>query len=155
MFIATLAAILCGVAGISTMASAAAPKATLKKAELNQAVFAAPGNLTIAALLTADHSSSSNCNFFANIFKLADGADAINLAVVSGVKLTGSLPGLVGPVPANLQPGKYRVDFVVENEATSACKGSVSANFEVKRQMMGPGPEVSPQIILVNQTGEA
>jgi hypothetical protein len=110
-----------------------AQKAALKHAELNQSSFPAPGNITIAAMLTGDKGSSTNCNFNASIWQVADGADAINLAVVSGVKLTGSLPGLVGPVPANLQHGKYRVDFSVDNEATSACKGSVSANFEVKR----------------------
>lgn len=123
-------------------------KATLKHAELNQTSFAAPGNLTIAAMLTGDKGSSTNCNFIANIWTVADGADAINVAVVSGVKLTGSLPGLVGPVPANLQHGKYRVEFAVDNEASSACKGSTSANFEVKRQTLAVGAPVVPAKIL-------
>jgi hypothetical protein len=33
---------------------------------------------------------------------------------------------------ADLKPGKYRIDFSVDNEATSACKGSASTPFEVK-----------------------
>lgn len=131
-------------------------KAALKHAELNQTSFSAPGNITIAAMLTGDKGSSTNCNFNANIWQIADGADAINLAVVSGVKLTGSLPGLVGPVPANLQHGKYRVDFAVDNEATSACKGSVSANFEVKRQTLAVGtPSVAAKIINVTPDSPA
>ncbi len=131
-------------------ATPAAPlpqKATLKKAELNQAVFSAPGKITIAAMLTGDRPSSNNCQFIANVFQTTAGADSISMAVVSGVKLTGSLPGLVGPIPADLKPGKYRVDFFVDNEATSACKGNVSAPFEVQHQQMGPPPAKIVDII--------
>lgn len=131
-----IAATLCCMATLSTAATPPATKAMLKHAELNQTSFAAPGNITVAAMLTGDKGSGTNCNFTASIVKLSDGGGAINPPVVSGVKLTGSLPGLVGPVPANVQPGKYRVDFAVDNEATSACKGSVSAPFEVKRQAL-------------------
>lgn len=129
--------VLCSWGALSAPSFAAVEKSNLKKAELNQTSFPSPGNITIAALLSGDRPSGTNCNFNANIWQLAEGAGALSLAVVSGVKLTGSLPGLVGPVPANLQHGKYRVDFSVLGEATSACKGSVSANFEVQRQKLG------------------
>lgn len=108
-------------------------KATLKHAELNQAVFPAPGAITLGALLTADRSSSANCSFYATVFTATDGANGISSAVGSPTVLSGSLPGLVGPVQVNLQPGKYRVDYSVKDEAASACKGTTSANFEVKR----------------------
>ncbi len=115
------------------------PKAALKTAELNQSVFA-PGSIVIAALLTGDRGSNANCHFNANVFEASNGAETINTVVVPNVKLTGLLPGLVGPIPANLKPGKYRVEFTVDNEAASACKGSVSKNFEVQRQKLGPPP---------------
>ena len=123
------------------------PKAALKTAELNQTVFA-PGSIVIAAMLTGDHGSSTNCHFNANIFEGSTSADAINIVVVPNVKLTGSLPGLVGPIPANLKPGKYRVEFTVDNEAASACKGSVSKNFEVQRQKLGPPPAKITSIVI-------
>lgn len=116
-----------------------ADKATLKKAELNQTVFAAPGNITLAAMLTADHPSSTNCSFYANVYTAVDGDNSISTAVGSPTVLTGSLSGLVGPVKADLPHGKYRIDFSVKDEANSACKGSTSANFEVKRMVLPVG----------------
>ena len=88
-------------------------------------------------MLTSDRPSSTNCQFIANVFHASSGSDSISLAIVSGVKLSGSLPGLVGPITADLKPGKYRVDFFVDDEATSVCKGNVSAPFGVQHQQMG------------------
>ena len=116
-----------------------AEKTLLKTAELNQTVFAAPGPITLAAMLSGDHPSNANCSFYANVYTATDDPNGLNTAVGSPTVLSGSLPGLVGPVSVNLQPGKYRVDFAVKDEATSACKGSTSRNFEVKRAALFVG----------------
>ncbi len=128
-------------------------KATLKKAELNQTVFAAPGNITLAAMLTGDHSSTTNCSFYANVYNAVDGDNAISTAVGLPTALTGSLPGLVGPVKADLQHGKYRIDFSVKDEANSACKGSASANFEVKRMALPVG-QAEPVVNIITVYSE-
>lgn len=110
---------------------------TLAKTEFS------PGMVELTLDVKADRPSES-CQFTLNVMSNNGGADTINLQLYGPMTYHFAVPAPSQKVPlTTMSVGKYRLNVAAVTLANPACVGAVSADFEVKRQVLHITPDIT------------
>ena len=123
-------------------------KAKLVQVTLKGGNLFSPGTVPIY-LTIAINKPDNNCLLNVSVNTLSEGPDALNVELLSASLNGGNFANVTsGEMNAGVlnfpNTGKYRVTVRARTEVESHCTGSVSTDFEIKRQNLNLAPATPP-----------